>query len=317
MALLSMAVHAEGFEAVSLTGSQCGIITTDSHSNARIMDVRPFRVQDELDKGKVVIVAGYQGTSYRREVTTLGRGGSDTTAVALAAALQAEACEIYSDVDGIYSGDPRVILSARQLVSLTHDEMLEMARSGARVLNEEAVAFAKRAQIALFARSTHLPDSQGTIIRPDGFEDRARRAEEGMPRAAVAHMEEGLFVRAGESADLVMETLEHYECIACEWEPRRQVELFLGLENVHNLDDLQSELRALGDDVTCMSRGLVSAVGDGIGGKPRWVSHGLRALEGGDIAPEAIFVSLARVSFVLPQDDVSEAANLLHDAFLD
>ena len=109
MALLSMAINARGVPAVSFTGSQSGIITNDAHTDARIVEVRPFRVQDELARGRVVIVAGYQGVSYKREVTTLGRGGSDTTAVALAAALDAEACEIYSDVDGVYSADPRVV----------------------------------------------------------------------------------------------------------------------------------------------------------------------------------------------------------------
>src|SRR5262247_3807158 len=109
MALLSIAIRELGGEAISFTGSQSGIITNDAHTSARIVEVRPFRVQDELARGKVVIVAGYQGVSYKKEVTTLGRGGSDTTAVALAAALGAEACEIYSDVDGVYSADPRVV----------------------------------------------------------------------------------------------------------------------------------------------------------------------------------------------------------------
>ena len=115
MALLSMALNARGVPAISFTGSQSGIITNDAHTNARIVEVRPFRVQDELARGKVVIVAGYQGVSYKKEVTTLGRGGSDTTAVALAAALDAEACEIYSDVDGVYTADPRVVPDARRL----------------------------------------------------------------------------------------------------------------------------------------------------------------------------------------------------------
>ncbi|HLT39844.1 MAG TPA: aspartate kinase, partial [Enhygromyxa sp.] len=115
MALLSMAVSELGFESISLTGSQCGIITNDRHSGARIIEVRPIRVQDELDKGRIVIVAGFQGVSYKREVTTLGRGGSDTTAVALAAALGAEYCEICSDVDGVYTADPRVVSAAQML----------------------------------------------------------------------------------------------------------------------------------------------------------------------------------------------------------
>ncbi|MCA9631624.1 MAG: aspartate kinase, partial [Myxococcales bacterium] len=132
MALLSMAVSELGYQAISLTGSQSGILTNDRHSGARIIEVRPFRVQDELEAGRIVIVAGFQGVSYKREVTTLGRGGSDTTAVALAGALGAEYCEICSDVDGVYTADPRVVDSAELLKSISHESMLELAAHGAK-----------------------------------------------------------------------------------------------------------------------------------------------------------------------------------------
>src|SRR5437762_2446377 len=164
MALLSMALNARGVPAVSFTGSQSGIVTNDAHTNARIVEVRPYRVQDELARGKVVIVAGYQGVSYKKEVTTLGRGGSDTTAVALAAALDAEACEIYSDVEGVYSADPRVVPGARRLAELSYEEMQELAEAGARVLNAQAVEFAKERGIALYARSAHGGPAE-TIVR--------------------------------------------------------------------------------------------------------------------------------------------------------
>ena len=168
MALLSMAIQRLGCEAISLTGSQCGILTTDSHSRARIMEVRPFRVQDELAKGHVVIVAGYQGTSYKREITTLGRGGSDVTAVVLAAALNAEACEIYSDVDGVFSADPRVVSDAVSLEGVSYEAMEELARAGAKVLHREAVAWARRHRVALYARSTFAPPERtGTLMRVD------------------------------------------------------------------------------------------------------------------------------------------------------
>ena len=137
MALLSMAVIELGLEAISFTGSQCGIMTNDRHWGAQIVEVRPFRVSDELERGRVVIVAGFQGVSYKREITTLGRGGSDTTAVALAAALGAEYCEICSDVDGVYTSDPRVVEAAELLESISHDEMLELAAHGARVLHPQ------------------------------------------------------------------------------------------------------------------------------------------------------------------------------------
>src|SRR6266851_5590109 len=163
MALLSMACAEQGLEAISFTGSQAGILTNDRHSGARIVEVRPFRIEDELDRGKVVIVAGFQGVSYKREITTLGRGGSDTTAVALAGALRAEACEIYSDVEGVYSADPRVVPEARRLAELSYEEMQELAESGAKVLNAQAVEFAKVRGIAIYARATR--GGEETVVR--------------------------------------------------------------------------------------------------------------------------------------------------------
>jgi len=168
IALLSMAIWDLGHEAISFTGSQSGIITNHSHNRAQIVEVRPYRIQDELAAGRVVIVAGYQGVSYKREITSLGRGGTDATAVALAAALNAEVCEIYSDVDGIYTADPRVVLDAERLDTITYEEMLELARHGAKVMNADAVAYAQRHGIALYARATAGdPDDPGTIIRLD------------------------------------------------------------------------------------------------------------------------------------------------------
>src|ERR1700729_1898960 len=152
MALLSMAIRELGGDAISFPGSQSGIVTNDRHIDARIIEVRPFRVQDELARGRIVVIAGYQGVSYRREVTTLGRGGSDTTAIAMAAALDADWCEICSDVDGVYTADPRVVPAARRVGTLSYEEMQELAESGARVLNAQAIEFAKERGIAIYAR---------------------------------------------------------------------------------------------------------------------------------------------------------------------
>lgn len=316
MALLSIAIQERGHQAVSLTGSQCGIITTDTHSDARIMDVRPFRVQDELARGRIVIVAGYQGTSYRREVTTLGRGGSDTTAVALAAALGAEACEIYSDVDGVYSADPRVVVSARQLIELDHDEMIEMARSGAKVLNEQAVKFAKLSKIALYARKTDAPHAGGTIVRVGDFEAQRARAERGQPAVAVTHLEQGLWVRAAACADRVIELLAERECIICTWAPGEGCAIYLSTQNLHDADALRKELLALGPDVELRSAGLLSVVGSGIGAKARWMRDGQQALRDADIAPLAADLSLSRLSWVVESDVVHRGANLLHQTFI-
>src|ERR671919_1571791 len=173
MALLSIAIRELGGDAISFTGSQSGIITNDRHVDARIIEVRPFRVQDELMRGRIVVIAGYQGVSYRKEVTTLGRGGSDTTAVAMAAALNADYCEICSDVDGVYSADPRVVIDARRIATLSYEETQELAEAGAKVLNAQAVEFAKQQGIAIYARATGGPlpgpdpSSDGTVVRRD------------------------------------------------------------------------------------------------------------------------------------------------------
>ena len=165
MALLSMAIRDLGYESISLTGSQCGIITNDVHVNAKIIEVRPYRIEDELEKGKIVIVAGFQGISYKKEITTLGRGGSDTTAVSLAAALDAEWCEIYSDVDGVYTGDP-AFLNPIHLPEITYESMQEMSYRGAKVLNYDAVEYAKRKNIAIYAKATKGSNKQ-TVLRKD------------------------------------------------------------------------------------------------------------------------------------------------------
>ncbi|HPD25979.1 MAG TPA: aspartate kinase [Candidatus Marinimicrobia bacterium] len=159
MALLSMAIQELGGDAISFTGSQSGIITEPTHQGARILEVRPFRLIEALEKGYIVIVAGYQGVSTTKEITTLGRGGSDITAVALAAALGADSCEIYSDVDGVYTGDPHICPQAQLLREIPYEVMQTMALAGAKVLNADAVEFAKKAGITILARKTG--DSSG------------------------------------------------------------------------------------------------------------------------------------------------------------
>ena len=163
IALLAMAVSDLGYEAISLTGNQVGILTDGFYSNARIVSINNQRILDELKVGKVVILAGFQGVTIDGEITTLGRGASDTTAVAIAASLNADRCEIYTDVDGIYTADPRIVKSARKLDRITHDEMLEMAGLGAKVLHSRSVELAKKFQVPLMVRSS-FHEGDGTII---------------------------------------------------------------------------------------------------------------------------------------------------------
>ena len=165
MALTAMAIRDLGVQAISLTGSQAAIITDESHTGAKIQEVRATRVREELDQGRVVIVAGFQGVSRTREVTTLGRGGSDTTAVALAAALQATRCDIYTDVDGVYTADPRKVEGARRVRVIDYQEMIELATSGAQVMHPRAVEIAARYGVPIRVLSTFRDDAdEGTLI---------------------------------------------------------------------------------------------------------------------------------------------------------
>ena len=163
MALLAMAIRDRGHEALSLTGSQAGIITTTDHNQARVIEVRPIRVHEAVEQGRIVIVGGFAGVSTDKEVTTLGRGGSDTTAISLAAALDAEECWICSDVDGVYSADPRVAPDARRIAEMAHGEVLELGLRGARVLAPEAIDYARRNGVTLVARGA-FTEGRGTVI---------------------------------------------------------------------------------------------------------------------------------------------------------
>ena len=174
MALLAMAIKNLGHEALSFTGSQAGVITTSAHGRARIIDVTPSRIREAIDQGAIAIVAGFQGISQdTKDVTTLGRGGSDTTAVALAAALEADVCEIYTDVDGVFSADPRVVPSARKLKTVTYEEMLELAAAGAKVLHLRCVEYARRFDLPIHVRSS-FSNHEGTWVvkdHPEGESD--------------------------------------------------------------------------------------------------------------------------------------------------
>lgn len=164
IALLAMALDAVGVPVISLTGPQLGIITDDAHTKARIMEIKPERIKEELEQGKVIIVAGFQGMTLEREITTLGRGGSDTTAVAIAAAMEADLCEIYTDVDGVYTADPRVVTGSSKLAQITYDEMLELASLGAKVLHPRSVELAKIHKVKLCVRSSFDTSKEGTFV---------------------------------------------------------------------------------------------------------------------------------------------------------
>ena len=324
MALLSMAIRELGGDAISFTGSQSGIITNDRHIDARIVEVRPYRVQDELSRGRVVVIAGYQGVSYRREVTTLGRGGSDTTAVAMAAALGAEWCEICSDVDGVYTAVPRVVPAARRVSALTYEETQELAEAGAKVLNAQAVEFAKEKGIAIYARATASalpgsdPSSDGTVVR---------RQAPRMPGtvAGVASERDILVLQATVDATRLVTLLD--ECgvngkqlhVAGLGGPTDGTTLVISRENLHNEDRLRRDLSAaFGSDARIVDGlGALSVVGAGINATYENVRRGSRCLHENRIATFGLATSSFRATWFVQRTDLDEAVRLLHGAFIE
>ncbi|ABF91832.1 aspartate kinase [Myxococcus xanthus DK 1622] len=266
MALLSMALQEMDVPAISFTGSQSGIITTDAHAQARIVEVRPYRIHDELARGKVVIVAGYQGVSFKKEVTTLGRGGSDTTAVALAAALDAEACEIYSDVDGVFSADPRVVPDARKLESLSYDEMQELASAGATVLNAQAVEWAKARGITILARTAH---GQGTGTAVQELAVPTDHRLKGVTAdAEMAVLSASEPIRLAELLEFLDARAVRGRTLDCEGSVGgvRRTVITVPLADIHGADALRRELATrFGDAVSWREDlGTVTCVGVGL-----------------------------------------------------
>jgi len=314
VSLLAIALSELGLEAVSFTGSQSGIITNTRHNRARIVEVRPFRLLDELDRGKVVVVAGYQGVSYTREITTLGRGGTDTTAVALAAALGAEHCEICSDVDGVYTADPRLAPDATRLPEVGHDEMIALARAGSKVLAQDCVEHAARHGVAIFAKATAGPrDDAGTVVRQNP-------AREPRLVTAIAHRLQMLEVAlpAGHDVGALLEVLTTVNALPHEVSGggARPLVAFIPSENCHRPDLLKRALgERFGADVTLSDeRGSVTVIGPGLGEAPDVTLRAtgiVRELVGG--SPEVVLSSLS-LGFILPRDLVASAVGRLHAA---
>lgn len=320
MALLSIAIHARGLDAISFTGSQCGIITNDRHFNARIIEVRPHRVEDELARGRIVIVAGYQGMSYTREITTLGRGGSDTTAVALAAALQAERCEIYSDVDGVYSADPRAVPDAKHIGVMDAAMLQEMAECGAKVLNAQAVEWARRSGIAIYARSAFGPvDEHGQPVRQT-IVRRFAPEEDNRARAVVAEPNAAL-VRFG--AQQRLDTRRLCQVLAQTPMPVRDLTIdehgaccVVPLSNVPDWESvchqLQSEAGACVDEHVA----VISVVGQGFADTPAPLFELDQALERASVRVRRLGASPLRLWAVVDAAQAVAAQQALHGAFL-
>ncbi|MBA3463113.1 MAG: aspartate kinase [Deltaproteobacteria bacterium] len=312
MALLSMACTEAGLEAISFTGSQAGILTNDRHSGARIVEVRPFRVEDELDRGKVVIVAGFQGVSYKREITTLGRGGSDTTAVALAGALRADYCEICSDVDGVYSADPRVVDAAQLLHSISHDEMLELAAQGAKVLHDASVEFARRSGIALYARATNK-DGGGTRI--DFTPERERQVAAVTGQSSLIRLR----VNGGAAVEHCLQILESSSIPLTHLDLEgKDLRTWFTIADVPDWGEVRKRLdNVLGDQIEFGEEGAVTIVGHGIGSNPGVINKARASAVGAGVPLNAVSVSPLRVTLWCDRQHVDNLTRALHKTFVE
>ena len=305
--LCAMAIHDLGHEAISLTGSQAGIVTDTAHGKAKIVDIRARRIHEALDAERIVLVAGFQGVSTDLDITTLGRGGSDTTAVALAAALGAEACEIYTDVDGVHTADPRVVPNARKLHAVSYEEMLEMAASGARVLQLRSVEFARNHDVKLHVRSS-FSETEGTWIR----EEDKRMLEKALISGVTHSSAETIYRVEGVSAARLFQALS---------DARVNVDTVVqaGDEIVFSAPD-RSETDAVLDglDVQWSSRddlGQVSIIGAGMRSHPGVAAKAFATLEELGIKTELISTSPIKIGFFVSRDKVDEAVLALHEAF--
>ena len=327
MALLSIAIHARGHDAISFTGSQSGILTNDRHFDARIIEVRPHRIQDELARGRIVIVAGYQGMSYKREITTLGRGGSDTTAVALAAALSAERCEIYSDVDGVYSADPRVVTDPKHLPEVDLSVLGEMAEAGAKVLNAQAVEWARRSKIVIHARRTSDPLTGGrqTLARPHASDHEdgeiARSADDNRNVRAIVGIGNVMVARiSAVNLPLFLTTAASEEVsVGDVVTTGTEALVHLPLLNMPDWQRCRRALEvALGDSVSFHgTRAVVSVVGYGLTGASGALARTLEALARIDLLPQCLSAGPLRISVTIEESKLAAAQRVLHEAFVD
>jgi aspartate kinase len=323
MALLSMAIIDLGHEAISFTGSQAGIVTDTSHGRAKIVEVRAKRVLEALEAGKIAIVAGFQGVSTEFDVTTLGRGGSDTTAVALAAALGADACEIYTDVDGVFTADPRIVPEARKLHAVSYEEMLEMSSSGAKVLMLRSVEYARNHGVLVHVRSSFTNES-GTWVREED-----RRMEQAII-SGIAHdtSEAKVTIKAvpdrpgvaarvfrpladdGVNVDMIVQnssedgTTDIFFTV-----PKEDLDRAAPI-----LDKIAADVGAQGIE-TDSDIAKVSLVGAGMKTHPGVAADMFDALAEAGINIEIISTSSIRISCVIAASEVERAVKTIHDRF--
>ena len=350
--LLTMALRDLGHEAISLTGPQAGILTDTSYGRARIHRVEAARVRNELEKGRTVVVAGFQGITEGQDVTTLGRGGSDTTAVALAAALSADRCEIYTDVDGIYTADPRVVPEARKLEEIGFDEMLELANSGAK-MNPRSIELGAVYRVPIYVASS-FNDSPGTLIyggwndvvdeqvNPRGESNRSSTAPPGEPRPMGISMEDrikvtGIALNANVAKITVRSVPDRPGVAAALFEPLAQASISVDtiVQNTSedrttdisftvNRNDLSAALKKVKELTAKLgtagvasddSLASVSIVGSGMQNSPGYASRMFRVLANGSVNIDMITTSEIRISCIIKEEEAQKAVRLLHEGF--
>jgi len=323
-ALMAMALHDLGHEAISFTGSQAGILTDDSHTKAKIMEIRADRIREALDAGAIALVAGFQGVSTDgRNVTTLGRGGSDTTAVALAAALGADVCEIYTDVTGVFTADPRVEPGARKLPLVSHEEMLEMAATGSKVLALRSVEFARRHDVPLHVRSSFLPEDGTWITKETPDMENAivtglsHRSDEAKVMVSGVENRPGVAAQiftALADRNLNVDTIIQNQSVGEGADVTFTVpldELRPALETVEGIRDELGYRDLTSDDQI----GKVTLIGAGMKSEPGVAAKMFRVLGEQGINLQMIDTSTIRITVVIDRREVERAVRALHDAF--
>jgi aspartate kinase len=308
-ALVAMAIADLGTDAISLTGSQAGIVTDTVHGKAKIVEVKAHRIHAALDEDRIVLVAGFQGVSTAFDITTLGRGGSDTTAVALAAALGADACEIYTDVDGVFTADPRVVPEARKLHAVSYEEMLEMAASGAKVLQLRSVEFARNHGVKLHVRST-FTDEPGTWVRKED----ERMLEKALISGVTHTVEEAVYEVDGVRPADLFEALAAAEVnVDTIIQMDSRIVFSAPLEDRQHAEDALGRLGARFSEQ--LGLGKVSIVGAGMKSHPGVAARTFATVRDLGVEPKFVATSPIKIAFYLPHDDVEKAVRALHDAF--
>ncbi|GAA3961871.1 aspartate kinase [Actinomadura viridis] len=333
MALLAMAIANLGHEARSFTGSQAGVITDGAHGKAKIIDVTPGRIRTALDEGSICIVAGFQGVSQgTKDITTLGRGGSDTTAVALAAALDADVCEIYTDVDGVFTADPRIVPAARQIPRISYEEMLEMAASGAKILHLRCVEYARRYNIPIHVRSSFSQKEGTWVVDSSDIEGKKDGDMEQAIISGVAHDRSEAKITVVGVPDKVGEAASIFTVLS-----DAEINIDMIVQNVSAAStgrtdisftlpasDGQSALTALNkvkerigfESLRYDDRvGKVSLIGAGMRSHPGVTANFFSAIADAGVNIEMISTSEIRISVVVAQDDIDTAVAAAHHAF--